>query len=702
MMSSVRRLTVTGLALLCAAAGVLGALSAPAGAQFLHKYLSRLTEVPAGPGVLVSGPFAVPVGLATDASGDVYVADPGSSVVDEFSSSGNLVQQITSGHLEGQMEGSVAVNRVTGEVYVMDAAESAIEVFSATGEHLAKVSGAGLTPQGNFGNGDTLAVDAATDRLYVAPASEGYVDVLKLEPGSKMSYVTQLNKENVKTEFRELFEEITSIAVNEANGELVVSSGQRPPRVDVFKPKGASEYELSLEFLVGSSAGKGETYATAVEEANDYIYVAHYYSGAPETMEVWEYSSSGALMDEIGGGQFGGEEIHGLAVGAGGKLYVSGTLTKAVDVFGATLTLPDLTPTTPSPLHATDATLTATLNPNGQPVSSCVFEYGSTSAYGSTAPCAAGPGSGTSPVRVSSVEVTGLVPDSGYQFRVMATGEEGVTVYSTNESFETAPAPEGTPQASGITSFAATLTGVLGSGQFTPEYHFAYGPTSAYGSVWPTPNAKVGIGGQQTATQTITGLQPDTTYHYALVATDFGGGEEVGPDETFTTRPLVPPGIVTGGAVELTGTTAALNGAVNAEGLPTIYRFEYGTSTAYGSSWPSVQVYAGTGETSQSVTVTVPNLQPSTTYHYRLVATNEDGTTDGADQTFTTPGYPVSIVREPPVLTAQFGFVNPEAGKPSATGTSKSKGKAKKGKAKHRKAKNKKRHNRGVKKRGKA
>lgn len=45
----------------------------------------------------------------------------------------------------------------------------------------------------------------------------------------------------------------------------------------------------------------------------------------------------------------------------------------------------------------------------------------------------------------------------------------------------------------------------------------------------------------------------------------------------------------------------------------------------------------------------VENLQPATTYHYRLVAVNEDGTTYGPDQTFTTRGYPLSVVQTNPV-----------------------------------------------------
>ena len=81
---------------------------------------------------------------------------------------------------------------------------------------------------------------------------------------------------------------------------------------------------------------------------------------------------------------------------------------------------------------------------------------------------------------------------------------------------------------------------------------------------------------------------------------------------------------------------------------------------AYGSSWPGVQVFAGSGSTAQPIAVTVPNLQARASYHYRLVASNEDGTSYGADQTFTTPAYPASVIQEAPMLTTNLGFVNPE------------------------------------------
>jgi hypothetical protein len=205
----------------------------------------------------------------------------------------------------------------------------------------------------------------------------------------------------------------------------------------------------------------------------------------------------------------------------------------------------------------------------------------------------------------------------------------------------------GLRRASNVTSFAARLTGLIEPGGSPAGYHFLYGLTSSYGSILPQPDAIADAGGLRSVSQLLTGLQPGTTYHLALAATNLGGSVSVGPDEAFTTRPLVAPAVSAGGAEAVGETSVTLTGSVDPEGIATTYRFEYGQSAAYGSSWPLVQVLAGNGSTAQSVAIDVPNLQPGITYHYRLVASNEDGTSYGADESFTTPTFPSSVLVAP-------------------------------------------------------
>jgi hypothetical protein len=97
--------------------------------------------------------------------------------------------------------------------------------------------------------------------------------------------------------------------------------------------------------------------------------------------------------------------------------------------------------------------------------------------------------------------------------------------------------------------------------------------------------------------------------------------------------------VVTGTSPQdVTTSSATLKGTVNPNGHPTTYLFEYGLTTAYGSQTPEGS--AGKTKSAQPVTVAVSGLDPDTTYHFRVVATNDHGTTYGPDQPFTTLAVP--------------------------------------------------------------
>jgi phosphodiesterase/alkaline phosphatase D-like protein len=358
----------------------------------------------------------------------------------------------------------------------------------------------------------------------------------------------------------------------------------------------------------------------------------------------------------------------------------------AVDGQDATFTTPPATliGVGSASVGAASVTLSEDVDPEGVQVSSCEFEYGVGETYGSSTPCTPAPGAGKAVVTVGAT-LTGLSSGRLYHYRLRTESSAG-NVESTPGTFVTAPTVVGAVLVSNVTSFAVTLTGAIDPGieLFTPFYHFSYGASTAYGSLAPDVDLGATANHQGTVTQTLAALQPATTYHVQLVATNAGGGVVTGPDQAFTTRPLVPPAVTTGGAQALTQTGATLTGAVNPEGLSTSYRFEYGPTTGYGSIWPTVQVFAGTGSASENVAVEIPGLASASLYHYRLVASNEDGATYGADQTFATPGYPSSAIVEAPVLKTPLG-IDPEA-RSVAKGKHRKKTRARKKKVHKRKA----------------
>jgi hypothetical protein len=89
---------------------------------------------------------------------------------------------------------------------------------------------------------------------------------------------------------------------------------------------------------------------------------------------------------------------------------------------------------------------------------------------------------------------------------------------------------------------------------------------------------------------------------------------------------------------EVGASEAKLGALVNPGGIQTSYRFEYGTTTAYGNTTPAPEGSVGEGVESHAVWASASGLAPGTTYHYRVVATNEvaPGGIAGEDQTFTT------------------------------------------------------------------
>jgi hypothetical protein len=113
----------------------------------------------------------------------------------------------------------------------------------------------------------------------------------------------------------------------------------------------------------------------------------------------------------------------------------------------------------------------------------------------------------------------------------------------------------------------------------------------------------------------------------------------------------VAPKATTGAASDLTATTVTLNGTVHPGKEATTFRFEIGKTTAYGTLTTTGSV---NGNSDKAVSATVTGLTPSTTYHFRIIASNASGSVTGADAQFTTPAAgpaAVTIAATPRVVT---------------------------------------------------
>ena len=109
-----------------------------------------------------------------------------------------------------------------------------------------------------------------------------------------------------------------------------------------------------------------------------------------------------------------------------------------------------------------------------------------------------------------------------------------------------------------------------------------------------------------------------------------------GPDNFFGAGvlllPASPPLVTTSATAGSTTTNSlGLSGTVSPRGLATTYRWQYGTTAAYGAQTAAVALASPRG--GQAVTSTLSGLAAGTEYHYRLIATNIFGTSVGADRT---------------------------------------------------------------------
>jgi hypothetical protein len=261
----------------------------------------------------------------------------------------------------------------------------------------------------------------------------------------------------------------------------------------------------------------------------------------------------------------------------------------------------------------------------------------------------------TDPVLLDGVEgavpfqaqITGLEPNSLYVFRGHAVDSIGAS-YGSNMTLRTAErAPDAETGASSDPSAdGASVLGTVNPHGSPTRYRFQYGLNEGYGT--STSPVTAGSGRDPVAVETpLSGLLPNRTYHYRLLASN-GGGTTVGEDATFST--VAAPLATTALAAEVSDSGATLLGQVDPRGRATSWWFEYGQTMSYGTATGAFGAGSGIGQVPVASSLT--GLSPGTTYHYRVVAQNADGLlTRGADQVLTTDADPLPPNLPPSAVT---------------------------------------------------
>ena len=187
-----------------------------------------------------------------------------------------------------------------------------------------------------------------------------------------------------------------------------------------------------------------------------------------------------------------------------------------------------------------------------------------------------------------------------------------------------------TGAATSVGATTAVVEGKVDAGGEATSWFVEYGTSTSYGSRTGARSGGNGTSAVDVSEQ-LRGLTTGATYHYRLVASN-GAGTSRGADQAFSTR--AAPTVVTSPAWSLGPTSATVGGTVDPNGRSTGWWVEYGTSGRYGTRTDTQS--AGSGSSAVSVSVRLTGLKAGVTYHVRLVASNDLGTTRGADRSFRT------------------------------------------------------------------
>ncbi|HMD58046.1 MAG TPA: hypothetical protein VKG82_11315 [Solirubrobacteraceae bacterium] len=272
------------------------------------------------------------------------------------------------------------------------------------------------------------------------------------------------------------------------------------------------------------------------------------------------------------------------------------------------------------------------------------------------------------PAQIGRITTKGVItetatPTTGSQPQGLTTGGDGNIWFTENGAHGQIGTLSVAPGVTGATNVATEQTAVLRArvlpNSQATSYHFEWGPSSSYGNVTQTASAGSGAGVVKVSAP-ISGLETGTTYHYRAVATNTTG-TTYGPDETVTTSEAPEVSAAPAAGVTLSGAT--LVGEVDPNYQATSYRFEWGTTTEYGNELPLGGAELGsTDDTLHPVEAVLAGLTPDTIYHFRAVATNcggcSEGTTVGPDETFTTAAPPGALTGAASALSSGGATLN--------------------------------------------
>jgi hypothetical protein len=304
-----------------------------------------------------------------------------------------------------------------------------------------------------------------------------------------------------------------------------------------------------------------------------------------------------------------------------------------------------------------EATLEAQVNPNNRKTT-YTFEYATQAKAIGTPGATVLPGGELKGFGDKTASApTGAVLTAGvtYYYRVVVENTEHPEVIDgAVQSFT----PQGNPlafteAAQNVTRTTASVSGSVNPAGSETHYHFAYIEHAAYekalagdaeekadpyalGRSTSEATVPAGYTAVPTGPVLLVNLPPGSTFDYALIATNSPGTNIIGANGTFTTSPSTPP-VLTGVSVQgVSQTAATISATLEAQNLPTRWELQLGSTPGL-----LAPVSSGTATLTTPLSLPVQSLSPGTTYYYKLVAVNPDGSSGPEGEgSFTTSPAP--------------------------------------------------------------
>ena len=258
-----------------------------------------------------------------------------------------------------------------------------------------------------------------------------------------------------------------------------------------------------------------------------------------------------------------------------------------------------------------------TINWTTDQPSTGMVNYGTTTNYASSTPVI------STPTIAHAVTLTGLTPNTTYNFAPVSVGLMGIPSSSTNQTFTTTAPNTTAPNVGFVASWGMTNASAMlsWSTDVPANTVLAFGTTPALGQFTPVQAALSANHGV-----TLTGLNSGTIYYF--VATSTGASGATGYSTLYslatTGPPPLAPVISKLASANLTTTAATISWTTD---VPSTSLVNYGTTTSYGLSVLNSNV-------TKAHTVTLTGLAPGTRYDFQVVSASPAGVSMfGADLT---------------------------------------------------------------------